>query len=576
MPGLTETPTPTQTLTPTPSSTRWLTQTPTLTPTLTSTPTLTRTQTQTPTLTNTSGPNPTPTLTTTFGLTPTPTIMPCSCNMEDYTLELVFKPEPDNTTFGKLIDFKGRTSDNGIYIYDNGGSLYILYIPGGYVGQTELDTNNYNQLVVSRNKNTKNVCVFLNKIKQFEFTDTADNLVLNNNIWLFVDDDATSVENIGNRVSKIKLFSQYYTQQEIISLPIFHEKTSSCTPIDPWTRPTTTTPEPQSFCSINNVEDIPSSLFLNIDCEYDEITTSIPTTTTTSSPFTTTTTTVSPNTTTPPTTTTPLFCLPEVPKNIAIECSNPGDTSSLVLATLSWEYPTFLCNIPGLSTVYVIEAMYNAESPGSNWVEIDSFFASLYSGPNLGRAPRVSRSVNINRSLGDHLFRVTAWLGNTGTLWDHNTSRSVVSSVINWNNCALLATNTPTPTPTVTSTNTSTPAPTSTITSTSTPTTTSTLTSTPTITKTSTSTSINPTLTPTLTLTSTNTLTPSVTRTLTPTLTPTLTKTLTPTLTNTSTNNRLTNTPTLTITPTLTRTGTPTPTPTPVDPGLKVLWVSWI
>jgi len=503
--------------------------------------------------------------------------------MEEYTLELVFKPEPDNTTFGKLIDFKGKSSDNGIYIYDNGSSLYISYVPGGYVGQTKLEVNNYNQLIITRNKNTKNVFVFLNKIKQFEFTDTSGNVVLNDNIWLFVDDDITAVENIGNRVSKIKLFAEYYTQQEIINLPIFHGKISGCSPEDPWIRPTTTTPAPQSYCSINSIEDIPSSLFLSIDCEYDEITTSIPTT---ASPFTTTTT-VSPTTTTT-TTTTLSFCLPEMPKNIAIECLNPGDTSSVVLAALSWDYPTYLCNSSSILTAYAIQVMYNAELPGSNWVDIDLFFASLYTGPGLGTTPRVSRTVNISKNLGDHLFRVTAFAAPLGTLWDHNTSRSVITSPINWNNCALLATNTPTPTPTLTPTTTST----------STPTNTSTLTSTPTITKTSTSTLINPTLTPTPTLTSTNTPT------LTPTITPTLTKTLTPTITNTATLNQptqtFTRTPTLTQTstrtptltqtstrtPTLTQTSTRTPTNTPTltrtqtpsgaNPSLKVLWVSFV
>jgi len=528
--------------------------------------------------------------------------------MEEYTLELVFKPEPDNTTFGKLIDFKGKSSDNGIYIYDNGANLYISYVPGGYVGQTELKVNDYNQLIITRNKNTKNVFVFLNKIKQFEFTDTVGNVVLNDNIWLFVDDDITAVENIGNRVSKIKLFAEYYTQQEIINLPIFHGKISGCSPEDPWTRPTTTTPAPQSYCSINSIEDIPSSLFLSIDCEYDEITTSIPTTTV--SPSTTTTTTISPTTTT--TTTISPLCLPEIPQNIAIECVNPGDTSSSVLASISWEYPTYLCNIPNWMTVYVIEAMYNAEDPGSNWVEKDSFFASLYSGPNLGTIPRVSRTFQISKALGDHRFRVTAALIQVGTLWDHNTSRSVITSTINWNNCALLATNTPTPTPTITPTKTLTPTPTQA----PAPTNTSTLTSTPTITKTSTSTLINPALTqtPTSTFTNTPTLTPTGTSTptLTPTLTPTVTNTTTsnnptntptltrtssntPTLTRTSTNTPTltrtsTNTPTLTRTstntPTLTRTSTNTPTLTPTltrtqtpsaaNPSLKVLWVSFV
>jgi hypothetical protein len=111
-------------------------------------------------------------------------------------------------------------------------------------------------------------------------------------------------------------------------------------------------------------------LFLSINCEYETIDYS----TTTPNPATTTTTT---------TTTTGVSCQPDTPKNIAIECSNPGDTSSIVLASLSWDCPTYLCSLSGWSTVYVIEAMYNAELPGSDWVEIDLFFASLCSSAQL-------------------------------------------------------------------------------------------------------------------------------------------------------------------------------------------------
>ena len=473
---------------PTLTPTRWLTKTPTPTPTLTSTPTLTKTQ--TPTLTGSSVLVSTPTLTATYGLTPTPTILPCSCNMEEYTLELVFKPEPDNTTFGKLIDFNNKTLDNGIYAYDNGTSLYILYIPGGYVGQTQIDTASYNQLVISRNKDTKNVCVFLNKIKQFEFVDSLDDLVLNDSVWFFVDDNTTDNENIGNRVSKIKLFSYCYSQQEIIDLPIFHGKTSICTTIGPWNRPGTTTPAPQSFCAINSIEDIPSSLFLSIDCEYEATTTSAPTTTTTttttSSPYFTTTT--APVTTTTTTTTTTLsYCLPEFAKNISILCSNPGDTSSIVSAIISWDYPTYLCNsMIGWSTTYILEAMYNSELPGSSWSQIDSIPAILYNGPNTGITPRATAQVDINRNLGNHLFRVTAkyWNGIVGGY----SSISVVTPQINWSDCSLITTTTTTTTSGPTTTTTSGP----TTTTTSGPTTTTT--SGPTTTTTTTTTTIDPNL----------------------------------------------------------------------------------
>jgi hypothetical protein len=93
----------------------------------------------------------------------------------------------------------------------------------------------------------------------------------------------------------------------------------------------------------------------------------------------------------------------------------------------------------------------------------------------------------------------------------------------------------------------------------STPTPTPTITSTPTLTPTNT---LTPTITP------TNTLTPTLTPTETPTETPTNTPTLTPTYTPTETP---TNTPTNTLTPTNTVTPTNTPTPTnPYAPGNDV------
>ena len=133
------------------------------------------------------------------------------------------------------------------------------------------------------------------------------------------------------------------------------------------------------------------------------------------------------------------------------------------------------------------------------------------------------------------------------------------------------ATNTPTPSVTATETQTSTPTPTNTptpsvtTTRTETPTPTPTVTETPTQTVTPTNTE-TPTVTPTNTETPTQTITPTNTET--PTNTPTNTETPTNTPTETPTNTPTetpTNTPTNTQTPTTTPipTTTPTPTPTP-------------
>lgn len=190
----------------------------------------------------------------------------CSTKIRQYTIELVFKLFIDPSVyFGKIIDFKNRTKDDGFYIFNSKDGPVVTFTPGGGAGKNNIIDGHYNQVVITRDVNEK-VVVYLNKIKQFEFYDYEKRAVIETkNLSFFIDDNVTNDENYKYLVSKINIYPKSMSSAEVMDLDVFHGVVNICptgTPEPTFPPPPTPTPE---IC-INEVSNIPNKLYVYKDC----------------------------------------------------------------------------------------------------------------------------------------------------------------------------------------------------------------------------------------------------------------------------------------------------------------------
>jgi len=196
-------------------------------------------------------------------------------------MELVLKVFVDpKITFGKLVDFNDLSKDVGLYFYNGIGNRnvdpstcmpiravgqYLQFVPKAGPGNTAMSQNDYNQIVLKREE-TEKVTVYLNKVKQFEFYDYEKYAVIDSNsLWFFKDDNITNNEEFKYRVSKIVIYPDPLSDEEIESLPIFHGITSDCvigTP-EPTASPL---PTPTPEVCIVDISDVPENLYTFKDC----------------------------------------------------------------------------------------------------------------------------------------------------------------------------------------------------------------------------------------------------------------------------------------------------------------------
>jgi hypothetical protein len=193
----------------------------------------------------------------------------CSTKIRFYTIGLVFKVFIDpNISYGKLVDFNNRTKDSGFYIYNgiskSGSGLFLQFSPTGQTGETSL-IDDYNQVVITRDI-TEKVTVYLNKLKQFEFYDyDKDAIIESENIYFFKDDEITNSEEYKYRVSKINIFPNSLSYEDVMNLDVFHGIINNCVTGTP--EPTSTPlPTPTPEVCVTALGDIPDNLYLFKDC----------------------------------------------------------------------------------------------------------------------------------------------------------------------------------------------------------------------------------------------------------------------------------------------------------------------
>lgn len=131
----------------------------------------------------------------------------------NYSVEMVFSMQSLSSPDGwvKLMDFKGLTSDYGLYT--NGGTIW--FYPTGSSG-VKLSTNTANDMILTRDGATNGVVIYLNNVNIFSFTDTHGLTSLTNNVlWFMNDDQPQNLESSYSTVSLIRTYDGALSQSQV-------------------------------------------------------------------------------------------------------------------------------------------------------------------------------------------------------------------------------------------------------------------------------------------------------------------------------------------------------------------------
>jgi len=119
---------------------------------------------------------------------------------DQYAVEITFRFEKVDG-WQKIIDFKDRASDVGLYVY-NGSLQFYPFSAGG-----EFRPGETYRVRLERDRATKRVSGYLNDAKVVDFDDVADDAVFQDRkAAFFVDDLATRSEESAGEVKRIRIW----------------------------------------------------------------------------------------------------------------------------------------------------------------------------------------------------------------------------------------------------------------------------------------------------------------------------------------------------------------------------------
>ena len=135
---------------------------------------------------------------------------------ESYSIELVFKFE-NLSSWKRIIDFKNRSSDNGVYAKDGKLNFYNVTISS----DAPFTVNEYSHLVVTRDTSNNNLfSMFINGefINSFNDNNELSLLNANNVLHFFQDDLAVGNEASAGEVALIRLYNYALSASEISAI----------------------------------------------------------------------------------------------------------------------------------------------------------------------------------------------------------------------------------------------------------------------------------------------------------------------------------------------------------------------
>jgi hypothetical protein len=189
-------------------------------------------------------------------------------NTESYTIivDITFNTlGPKN--WQRILDFKNRTSDNGLYVYRSGISHGLQFYPyTGTVGTISAGVRCRYVITRGSDGQTK---TYVDNSSQFTFDDSIlRRAVSDNNVLLFcVDDLIVPDENDTGTIHKIEIYDVPLTENILPTLP--PTQTPTQTPTPTLTPPPAPTPEPCdrvmvfSICNSNSAKDDNFNVYLN-------------------------------------------------------------------------------------------------------------------------------------------------------------------------------------------------------------------------------------------------------------------------------------------------------------------------
>ena len=131
-----------------------------------------------------------------------------------YTIVILFRFESVDG-YRKIVDFKGGTSDNGLYVND--GTLEFYPQTSG--SPVSVAANTYAQVVLTRD-NSGHVVGYIDGIQAIDFADTdSDGVIGGSLLQFFQDDSVTSFrEASAGAVARIRLFNTALSPSEVAGL----------------------------------------------------------------------------------------------------------------------------------------------------------------------------------------------------------------------------------------------------------------------------------------------------------------------------------------------------------------------
>jgi hypothetical protein len=133
-------------------------------------------------------------------------------NASNYSILMDFSIANTNG-YRKLIDFKDKSVDRGLY-NQNGGLNFYLSAANTNIG---LNPNTLARLVLTRDSSTQQVTGYVNGVQQISFTDSGNDAVFSSNVaHFFQDDNATGGgEASAGFLSKLSIYDGALSSQDL-------------------------------------------------------------------------------------------------------------------------------------------------------------------------------------------------------------------------------------------------------------------------------------------------------------------------------------------------------------------------
>lgn len=136
---------------------------------------------------------------------------------DSYSIAVLLRFQ-ETSGFRKIIDFKGASSDSGLY--NLSGQLSFFPVVTGASTPPPFEPNKYVQVVLTRDAATKEVIGYVDGAQQLQFTDTNDLGVVGPaaTVRFFKDDDAVPNEDSAGAVARIRVYDGPLSSSEVSAL----------------------------------------------------------------------------------------------------------------------------------------------------------------------------------------------------------------------------------------------------------------------------------------------------------------------------------------------------------------------